>query len=179
MPGTWGRCCGYVCPPTPCPTYRRELAAWGECSLTNRRAEEGLLFGADTELTHARLFWQTQMVRTCSGVHATYFGAASGPAALLNPLPCRPSWPSFIANLLQSSFQTVVPVSDFYIYFFFFSPTLFYHSASASVQNAGAQVQIFPKALASVDGIEIGNSCRSKLMSNFVLKLKITKTDGW
>lgn len=50
--------------------------------------------------------------RTCN-----IFWHCLEPAALLNPLPSHPSWPSFIANLLQSSFQTAVPVSDFYFFF--------------------------------------------------------------
>lgn len=79
MPGTSGHCCRYVCPPTPCPTYRRNSPPEVRHGAVWQTDGGGVLFVTDTELTHACLFWQTQMVRTCSGVHATYFGTASSP----------------------------------------------------------------------------------------------------
>lgn len=137
----------------------------------------GLLFGADTELTHARLFWQTQMVRTCFDVHATYFGTAlsplhswsrSSPTSLVTIIHCQPA--AVIISDSNSLFRFLV----------FFPPRLF--STIRRLPRCWlckyVRAQIFPKALADIDGTKIGNSCWSKLMSDFVLKLKITKTDG-
>lgn len=169
MPGTSGHCWVYVCPPTPCLTYRRELTTRGEagCSLTNRRVSVRRWHGADSRFPVLTDADGVNMLRRTRNI----FWHRLKPAALLNPHPhpmtiirCQPA--ALIILDRSSLFQFLV---------------CFSHRLFSTVRclpwcwlwkYVGVQMQIFPKALASIDATKIGNSCRSKFMYNFVLKLK-------
>lgn len=131
MPGTSGHCCRYVCPPTPCPTYQRELGARGKarCSLTNRRGEGFCSALTRSWLTLAcfdRRRWcehapaYTQHILALPWAHCT-----PEPAPLPAPRGHHSS-PTCCTHHFRQQFP--FPISSL-----FFSPTLFYYSASALV----------------------------------------------